>query len=134
MIKKKIKIRASEKLIKEIELDIDTKLSNIRNILENEISFNFIFLNEDEKEIKKEDESVKTLDDILDGKNLYLKKEIFKRKMLGEKVNTENGLDFYVFPQEELTYTEDQRSINIMVIGETGVGKSTWLHCFLNYL
>ena len=45
MIKKKIKIRASEKLIKEIELDIDTKLSNIRNILENEISFNFILLN-----------------------------------------------------------------------------------------
>lgn len=134
MIKKKIKIRASEKLIKEIELDIDTKLSNIRNILENEISFNFIFLNEDEKEIKKEDESAKTLDDILDGKNLYLKKEIFKRQMLGEKVETKNGLDFYVFPQEELTYTEDQRSINIMVVGETGVGKSTFLHCFLNYL
>ena len=134
MIKKKIKIRASEKLIKEIELDIDTKLSNIRNILENEIKFDFIFLNEEEKEIKKEDESVKTLDDILDGKNLYLKKEIFKRTMLGEKVQIRNGLDFYVFPQEELTYTEDQRSINIMVIGETGVGKSTWLHCFLNYL
>jgi len=54
--------------------------------------------------------------------------------MLGEKVNTENGLDFYVFPQEELTDAEEQRSINIMVIGETGVGKSTWLHCFLNYL
>ena len=54
--------------------------------------------------------------------------------MLGEKVETKNGLDFYVFPQEELTYTKDQRSINIMVIGEKGVGKSTWLHCFLNYL
>ena len=45
--------------------------------------------------------------------------------MLGEKVNTENGLDFDVFPQEELTDAEEQRSINIMVIGETGVGKST---------
>ena len=134
MIKKKIKIRASKKLIKEIELDIDTKLSNIRNILENEISFNFIFLNEDEEEIKKEEESEIKLADILDGKNLYLKKEIFKRTMLGEKVDTENGLDFYVFPQEELTYAEEQRSINIMIIGETGVGKSTFLHCFLNYL
>ena len=87
MIKKKIKIRASEKLIKEIELDIDTKLSNIRNILENEISFNFIFLNEDEEEIKKEEESEIKLADILDGKNLYLKKVIF-RQMLGEKVET----------------------------------------------
>ena len=134
MTKKKIKIREGDKLIKEIELDTESILSDIRNILENEIKFDFIFLNEDGKEIKKEDESVKTLDDILDGKNLYLKKEIFKRTMLGEKVDTENGLDFYVFPQEELTYAEEQRSINIMVIGETGVGKSTWLHCFLNYL
>ena len=134
MTKKKIKIHEGDKVIKEIELDKESILSDIRNILENEIKFDFIFLNEDEKEIKKEDESVKTLDDILDGKNLYLKKVIFKRKMLGEKIETKNGLDFYVFPQEELTYTEDQRSINIMVIGETGVGKSTWLHCFLNYL
>ena len=133
MIKKKIKIRARTKLIKEIELDIDTKLSNIRNILENEISFNFIFLNEDEEEIKKEEESEIKLADILDRKNLYLKKVIF-RQMLGEKVETKKGLDFYVFPLEELTYAEEQRSINIMVIGEAGVGKSTWLHCFLNYL
>ena len=135
MTKKKIKIHEGDKVIKEIELDKESILSDIRNILENEIKFDFIFLNEDEKEIiKKEDESVKTLDDILDGKNLYLKKELFKRTMLGEKVVTKNGLDIYVFPQEELTYTEDQRSINIMIIGETGVGKSTWLHCFLNYL
>ena len=133
MTKKKIKIHEGDKVIKEIELDKESILSDIRNILENEIKFDFTFLNEEE-EIKREDESAKTLDDILDGKNLYLKKEIFKRTMLGEKVETKNGLDFYVFPQEELTYTEDQRSINIMVIGETGVGKSTWLHCFLNYL
>ena len=133
MTKKKIKIHEGDKVIKEIELDKESILSDIRNKLENEIKFDFTFLNEEEK-IKREDESAKTLDDILDGKNLYLKKEIFKRTMLGEKVETKNGLDFYVFPQEELTYTEDQRSINIMIIGETGVGKSTWLHCFLNYL
>ena len=133
MTKKKIKIHEGDKVIKEIELDKESILSDIRNKLENEIKFDFRFLNEEE-EIKREDESAKTLDDILDGKNLYLKKEIFKRTMLGEKVETKNGLDFYVFPQEELTYTEDQRSINIMIIGETGIGKSTWLHCFLNYL
>ena len=133
MTKKKIKIHEGDKVIKEIELDKESILSDIRNKLENEIKFDFTFLNEEE-EIKREDESAKTLDDILDGKNLYLKKEIFKRTMLGEKVETKNGLDFYVFPQEELTYTEDQRSINIMIIGETGIGKSTWLHCFLNYL
>ena len=134
MTKKKINVHEGKNLILEkIELESDSKLPDIRKKLENEISFNFIFLNEDEEEIKKEEESEIKLADILDGKNLYLKK-VIKRKMLGEKVNTENGLDFYVFPQEELTDAEEQRSINIMVIGETGVGKSTWLHCFLNYL
>ena len=57
MTKKKIKIHEGDKVIKEIELDKESILSDIRNILENEIKFDFIFLNEDEKEIKKEDES-----------------------------------------------------------------------------
>ena len=73
MTKKKIKIHEGDKLIKEIELDKESILSDIRNKLENEIKFDFTFLNEEE-EIKREDESAKTLDDILDGKNLYLKK------------------------------------------------------------
>ena len=73
MTKKKIKIHEGDKIIKEIELDKESILSDIRNKLENEIKFDFTFLNEEE-EIKREDESAKTLDDILDGKNLYLKK------------------------------------------------------------
>ena len=73
MTKKKIKIHEGDKVIKEIELDKESILSDIRNKLENEIKFDFTFLNEEE-EIKREDESAKTLDDILDGKNLYLKK------------------------------------------------------------
>ena len=69
MTKKKIKIHEGDKVIKEIELDKESILSDIRNKLENEIKFDFTFLNEEE-EIKREDESAKTLDDILDGKNL----------------------------------------------------------------
>ena len=134
MSKKKIKVREGNNLLFEIELDTKAELIDIRKELENNIKFHFIFLNEDEKEIKKEDESQTLLKDILDGKNLYLKKEIIKRIMRGEKVETKNGLDFYVYPEENLKYSEIERSINIMVIGETGVGKSTWLHCILNYL
>lgn len=58
--------------------------------------------------------------------------------MLGEKVEQKDGLNdglnYYIYPQIELTESEKNNSSNIIVIGETGVGKSIWLHCFLNYL
>ena len=133
MSKVEIKIRINkEKIIK--ELDKENTLTKIREELLDDITFPFIFCNDDEEEIPKEKESNMKLDDILDGKNLNLKKEKINRKMLGEKIKSENGFDFYVYPQIELTEIEKNRSSNIMVIGETGVGKSTWLHCFINYL
>ena len=134
MGKKKIKIRLGKKGKIEKELDVDDYLPEIRNELLDTVTFPFIFLNEDEEKIQKEDEAKTKLEDILDGKNLYLKKEIIKRKMIGEKYETKDGLDYYIYPQTELTDSETNRSSNIMVIGETGVGKSTWLHCFINYL
>ena len=133
MSKVKIKININkEKIIK--ELDKENTLTKIREELLDDITFPFIFCNEDEEEIPKENESNMKLKDILDGKNLYLKKEKINRKMLGEKIKSENGFDFYVYSQIELTEMEKKHSSNIMVIGETGVGKSTWLHCFINYL
>ena len=54
--------------------------------------------------------------------------------MLGRKIETKNGLDFYLYPQRKLTEEEKNSSLNIMVIGDTGSGKSTWLQCLLNYL
>ena len=134
MGKKKIKVRLGDKGKIDLELETDSLLTEIRKELLDVITFPFIFLNDEEKEIPKEKESNTILNDILDGKNLYLKKEIIKRKMLGEFLESKDGLNFYVFPQRELTDSEKKRSSNIMVIGETGVGKSTWLHCFINYL
>ena len=60
------------------------------------------------------------LEDILDGKYIFSK-----------KVGSKDRWDIYVYPPNELTEID---STNIMVIGETGVGKSTKLHCFINYL
>jgi DNA replicative helicase MCM subunit Mcm2 (Cdc46/Mcm family) len=130
---KRIKVRINNKKIIK-ELDTELSLTEIRKLLLDDVLFPFIFLNEDEEEIQKDKESHTKLEDILDGKNLYLQKEKIIRKMLGEKIETKNGLDIYLFPQRELTEIEKRRSSNIMVFGETGVGKSAWLHCFLNYL
>lgn len=131
MGKKPIKIRTKKKKIVK-ELDTDELLIKVREQLLEDIYFPFVFLKDDEEtDIPKEDESTTKLKDILDGKNLYLK---IKRTMLGEKIKSKDGFDFYVYPQKELNDIEKKCSTNIMVIGETGVGKSTWLHCFINYL
>ena len=54
--------------------------------------------------------------------------------MLGRKAESKNGLDFYIYPPRYLSNEERETSSNIMIIGETGVGKSTWIHCFINYM
>ena len=43
-------------------------------------------------------------------------------------------MDFYLYPKVELDSNEIECSSNIMVVGETGVGKSTWIHTFINYM
>lgn len=134
MGKKKIKIHLGDKGKIEMELNPDSLLTEIRKELLDAVTFPFIFLDEDENEIPKENESKIKLEDVLDGKNLNLKKEKMKRVMQGRKVDSKNGLDFYVYPQRKLTNEEKDTSSNIMVIGETGVGKSTWIHSFINYM
>ena len=49
-------------------------------------------------------------------------------------VSLKMELIFMFYPQRELTNEEKNCSSNIMVIGETGVGKSTWLHGFINFM
>ena len=134
MVKKEINVFAGDTGKSKIELETKSLLSDIRKELLDKITFPFIFLDEDEKEIPKESENTMKLEDILVGKNLFLKQEKIKRIMLGRKVESINGLDFYVYPQLKLTNEQKECSSNIMVIGETGVGKSTWIHSFINYL
>ena len=134
MGKEKIKVHPGDQEIIKIELEIEKFLTEIRNDLLDSVTFPFIFVDEDDNEIPKEKESTTKLKDILDGKNLNLKKEKIKRVMLGRKVESKEGLDFYVYPQVKLTNEEKDSSSNIMIIGETGVGKSTWIHSFINYI
>ena len=131
---KKIKIFVDDKKKCEKELNTDSLLADIRKELVDKIFFPYIFLDNDDKEIEKNQENEIKLEDILSGKNLNLKKETIKREMLGEYKKNINGINFYIYPKINLTFEEKQYSSNIMIIGETGVGKSTWLHCFINYM
>ena len=135
MATKEVKVCLGEDTIVIIELQTSISLEKVREILLAHINFDYIFLLDDEKtEVSKNEESDWKLKDVLDGKRLYIKKVIKKREMLGEKIESKNGIDYYVYPEYEFTEEEKRKSSNIMVIGETGVGKSTWLHCFINYL
>ena len=131
---KKIKIFVNEKKKLEKELDTNSLLIDIRKELLDCILFPYIFLDQDDNEFEKDKESTTKLEEILEGKNLNLKKEIIERKMLGELKKNKNGLNYYIYPKIYLSIEEKQYSSNIMVIGETGVGKSTWIHCFINYI
>ena len=127
-----VTIDETRKLVR--EWDTNTSLKQIREDLKDSISIPFIFLDNEENEISKENEENKKLNDILDGKNLYLKKEKIKRVLLGNKLETKDGLDYYLYPQKLLSSQEKENSVNIMVFGETGVGKSTWIQSLLNYI
>jgi hypothetical protein len=65
-------------------MNTDSLLADIRKELVDKIFFPYIFLDNDDKEIEKNQENEIKLEDILSGKNLNLKKETIKREMLGE--------------------------------------------------
>ena len=72
MSKTKIKVHLNVKKTIQLELDKDEILKNIRKELINHVSFPFIFLDDEDNEINQDEERVKILQDILDGKNLTL--------------------------------------------------------------
>ena len=116
------------------DLDLKAKLKKIRKKISDLIPYPFIFLDEEDNEIPKDEESKKRLRDILDGKNLHIKKEKKKRKKLGTLIESNEELEYYLYPQIQITDNQKENSTNIMIIGETGVGKSTWIHSLLNYM
>ena len=57
----------------------------------------------------------------LDVKNLYIKKEIKSRKILGNKINSEDKLEYYLYSQFLINTIQKECSTNIMVFCETSV-------------
>ena len=129
-----ILINISDKKLIKHQLNINSLLSDIRTELANIIFFPYIFLDEENNEILRDQESSIKLNDILDGIILNLKRELIKREMLGNILEKKYGLDIYLYPQINFTKEEEDKSTNIMVIGETGTGKSFWLHNLVNYI
>jgi ribosome biogenesis GTPase A len=51
-----------------------------------------------------------------------------------KKIKTENGLDLYQYPDDAVPEREKLSAKTLLVLGETGSGKSTFLNAIVNYL
>lgn len=79
-MKRQLKLDVNGKKKLEKELNTNSLLIDIRKEeLLDDISFTYIFLDDEDNEIEKNKENDTKLKDIFDGKNLQLKKEIIKR-------------------------------------------------------
>ena len=94
----------------EHELNINSLLSDIRSELTKIIFFPFIFLGKEKNEIIKEEESSIKLEDILDGKNLFLKQELIKREILGNLIEKKRFR--YLFISSDKSFKRGKRYIN----------------------
>jgi len=129
-----VKIQYKNRKIKQIELDVNQNLKDTRLILNQYINFPFIYLDNNNNEIVDQKELLTKIEDIIDGKNLCIKKKLMPRKLLGEKIDSKDDLSFYLYPKPNFSIAQKKSSTNILIIGETGVGKSTWIHSLLNHL
>ena len=68
--KKLVRIQNNNKKLDELELNIDSKLSNARKKLTNIIGFLFVFSDDENNEISSKDELLNTLNNIFNGKSL----------------------------------------------------------------
>lgn len=69
-----VKIQYKNRKIKQIELDVNQNLKDTRLILNQYINFPFIYLDNNNNEIFDQKELLTKIEDIIDGKNLYIKK------------------------------------------------------------
>ena len=102
----KIQVNLGDDIKISLMLNPNNLLSETRKKLLDEIEIPFKYGDQHKNDIPKEKESEIKLKDILDGSNLYLIKDMIKRVMLGRKIETKNGLDFYLYPQRKLTEEE----------------------------
>ena len=142
---KKYKIYLNGKFLKFSKFKEKTTLDDIRKILSTSISDNEIFISSEDDEIALDNEDQWTLQDFCQKENKISIKTIktpepennikFNEPIQGStRINIENNLTIYEFPNKPFNDNEKSLCKTIMVVGETGSGKTTLLNSFLNFL
>jgi polynucleotide 5'-kinase involved in rRNA processing len=147
---KSFKIFLNGKEFLKKKFDNNSSLSEIRERIKDKLDSDFNFLDSENFFIDKEDEDGTTIEELktddsiniqLTEKNIELKKEIeynIKPKNIpiegSNPLKNEGELKIYKYPIVEFTSTEEAKAFVMLVVGETGSGKTSFINTFVNYL
>jgi len=126
------------KSIYKMKLNNDDNLFNIRNIFQKLYKLdNYDFVNIKGERIEKNKEKkikIKSISLLENGKNYINIKKLKKPIESSIFLQIKNNLKIYKYPKISLNKNQIQKCKILIVIGETGNGKTTLLNCLINYL
>ena len=132
----KVFIYLDGKLMFPLKYKKEDNLNDIRKIISKKFTSDFVFLMGNDL-IEKENEEDFSLEDIIiENKKVNIKVTKNKKSPLIGSIKMEklDDIEIYSYPNNELTEIEKMESKNILFIGQSGVGKTTFLNALINVL
>lgn len=143
------KIVLDEQNKAKMKLDSNSFLSDARKKLKEKINQDFLFVDDEKFPLEKDLEKEMKVSDLKTDSSIYLKsnpvneikKEIklnVKRKLEplpdSKLIKQEGKISIYRYPIIKFTPMEEAKAFIVLVVGQTGCGKSTFINAFVNYL
>ena len=149
MTEKIFKIVLDDQNKAKVKLDSNSFLSDIRKKLKEKIDSEFLFMDNEKFPLEKDLENELKIIDLKTDLTIFLKsisvneikKEIklkIERKIEplpdSKLIRKEGKLNIYQYPIINFTPIEEANAYIVLIVGQTGCGKTTFINAFVNYL